>query len=342
MMIILFLIIIIICSLTFVCSLKKVLVTGANRGIGLAATKQLASTNEFKVIMACRSIERAELSIKSLPSNVKSNIEIVKLDLNDLDEVKRFCNDAKKFKTKFDCVVCNAGIQLSGGTGSTTPSNIKRTKQHYESTIGTNHLSHFVLINNLLNSKSIEENEGRIVWVGSGVHNPNEAGGNVGSKATLGSMEGLAKGFKDPITMIDNSSYDTDKAYKDSKLCNVVTSIEMARRLLKKKSKITSNVMNPGLIPTTGLFRDLNPIFVAIFTFITRYIAKVAVTEEEGGKRLSTMVASPSLKGVSGAYYSGKPGVDEFKPISPSDEASNEEVGYKLWTTTTKLVAEYL
>ena len=45
---------------------------------------------------------------------------------------------------------------------------------------------------------------------------------------------------------------------------------------------------------------------------------------------------------MSGAYFSGKPGVDEFKPISPSDEASNEEVGDKLWTLTTKLVADYL
>ena len=51
-------------------------------------------------------------------------------------------------------------------------------------------------------------------------------------------------------------------------------------------NRITCNVMNPGLIPTSGLFRDLNPIFVAIFTLITRYIARVAVSEEEGGRRL--------------------------------------------------------
>jgi protochlorophyllide reductase len=89
------------------------------------------------------------------------------------------------------------------------------------------------------------------------------------------------KGFKDPITMADNTDYDPDKSYKDSKLCNVMTSIELARRLAGKKSTVTCNVMNPGLIPTTGLFRDLNPLFVFIFTILTTYVFKVASSEEE-------------------------------------------------------------
>ena len=70
--------------------------------------------------------------------------------------------------------------------------------------------------------------------------------------------------------MVDNGEYDTDKAYKDSKLCNVMTSFELARRLKDQKSTVTCNVMNPGLIPTTGLFRTINPIFVFIFTILTK------------------------------------------------------------------------
>jgi hypothetical protein len=60
-----------------------------------------------------------------------------------------------------------------------------------------------------------------------------------------------------------------------------MTSIELARRLLAKQSSVTCNVMNPGLIPTTGLFRDLNPLFVFIFTLLTTYVFKVASSEEE-------------------------------------------------------------
>ena len=323
-------------------SMKTCLITGANRGIGLAATKQLAESGDWKIIAACRSTERAEKAIfGKLSSSAQSNVEILKLDLEDLDQIKLFCNDWKKSKQKLDVLVCNAGIQLSGGTGSTTPSAAKRTKNGYESTVGTNHIGHFVLVNNMLKSNSINSKNGRIVWIGSGVHNPDEPGGDVGTKATLGNMKGLENGFLDPETMINGESYNTDKAYKDSKLCNVVTSLELARRLLSNRSKITSNVMNPGLIPTTGLFRDLNPFFVAIFTFITRYIAKVAVDETEGGRRLSFMVESPTLDGVTGTYYSGKPGVEEFKPISPSTEASKEVTGKKLWTFTEKLVSKY-
>lgn len=65
-------------------------------------------------------------------------------------------------------------------------------------------------------------------------------------------MKGLAAGFRNEYSMVDGGPYDGDKAYKDSKLCNVATSLEFARRLQAKGSKVSCNVMNPGLIPTTG------------------------------------------------------------------------------------------
>ena len=66
-----------------------------------------------------------------------------------------------------------------------------KTKQGFESTIGTNHVGHFYLLQKLL--KNVEQRGGRVVFVGSGVHNPEEAGGNVGSPATLGDMKGTTQ-----------------------------------------------------------------------------------------------------------------------------------------------------
>lgn len=142
--------------------------------------------------------------------------------------------------------------------------------------------------------------------------------------------------------MIDGSPYNSDKAYKDSKLCNVITALEMARRLKAENSLTTCNCMNPGLVPTTGLFRGFNPLFVAVFTFLTRYVFKVAVSEEEAGRRLAYMISSPELDSVSGKYFSGKPGKQEFLPVEPSDEAKDVEKARSLWLNTEKLIASHM
>ena len=87
-----------------------------------------------------------------------------------------------------------------------------------------------------------------------------------------------------------------------------------------------------------GLFRNLNPIFVFLFTIATRYIFRVASTEEEGGQKLAYMISSPVLNNISGYYYSGKPGSNEFIPTNVSKEAENVKLAQKLWDLTSKLV----
>eukprot|EP01041_Mallomonas_annulata_P005814 gene5814-11725_t len=317
---------------------KTVIITGANRGIGFNACKQLASTNEWSIIMACRSKSDAQKAVSSIPiSKGRENVEIMQLDLADFNSIKTFSDQIIKSNRPINVLACNAGIQLSSNPTGKDSRPVKRTANGFEATVGTNHIGHFYLTQLLL--KTLGKQKGsRVAFVGSGVHNPEEAGGDVGSKATLGDMSGLVAGFKDDISMVDGSSYDADKAYKDSKLCNVITALELARRLKSQRSDITSNVMNPGLIPTTGLFRELNPIFVTIFTFLTRYVFKVAVSEEEGGRRLAFMISSPSLNGLSGLYYTGKAGKSEFVPYEPSKEAQDQKKAKLFWEYSMKLI----
>lgn len=316
---------------------RTVLITGGNRGVGLAATRQLAATNNWNIIIACRSIERGEAAKASI-INGQDNVEVMELDLADLKSIRSFSTELIKSKKPIHVIACNAGIQLSAGKDSTV---VQRTIDGFESTVGTNHIGHFYLLQ-LLIDKVVNDKSSRIVHVGSGVHNPEEPGGDVGSKATLGDLSGIAAGFRSDISMVDGGPYDADKAYKDSKLCNVMTALELHRRLRKSKSAVTSNVMNPGLIPTTGLFRNINPLFVLVFSFLTKYVFKVAVSEEEGGRRLAYMVSSPDLDGVSGKYFSGKPGVTEFLPITPSKEAQDEVKAAKLWDYTDKSIKKAL
>jgi hypothetical protein len=89
----------------------------------------------------------------------------------------------------------------------------------------------------------------------------------------------------------------------------------------------------------SGLFRGLNPIFVAVFAFLTRFVFRVAVSEDVGGQRLAYMIGSPMLNKITGAYYSGDPFTTEFKLYEVSKEAKNPETGRRLWELTDKLLA---
>lgn len=245
------------------CARRTVVVTGGNRGIGLAAVRQLAATDDWSIVLACRDAALGDRAVASLPERSRGNVRVDVLDLADLASVRGFCARFIASKSPLHVLACNAGVQHSG------TKEVVRTRDGFEDTVGTNHIGHFLLVDLLLGR--IDGKDGRVVFVGSGVHNPDEPGGDVGSKvlsrsalasahelvnpgaqASLGAMSGLQAGFRAPVAMVDGGAYDGDKAYKDSKLCNVMTALELARRLKKSRSRVTCNVMNPGLIPTTG------------------------------------------------------------------------------------------
>lgn len=239
---------------------RTVIVTGANSGVGFEATRQLAATNEWNIVMACRSLDKAEKAkAKIIGLGSGDNIEVAQLDLADLKSVKSFCQQWGQ--RPLHVLACNAGIQRQTnafGREIIKGDSIPRTVQGFEETIGVNHLAHWYMTQMLLtNLKATAGSSGgrtRVVFTGSGVHDPDQPGGDVGSKATLGDLSGLKGGFKSPTSMVNGPEleYDPDKAYKDSKLCNVMTSIELARRLQEAGVNVNSNVFNPGLIPTTG------------------------------------------------------------------------------------------
>ena len=156
-----------------ICAQKKtVLITGANRGIGFAAVKQLAVTNNFNIILAARNVNLANKAVQSIPiSQGRENIEIRALDLANLSSIESFAEEFKKKKKKIDIIACNAGVQHSSGCF--------RTSDGFEDTVGTNHLGHVLLLHRLL--PDVLTSKGKIVFTASGVHNPKEPGGDVGA-----------------------------------------------------------------------------------------------------------------------------------------------------------------
>ena len=142
-------------SLKLDTSKKTVVITGANSGVGFQATKQLADTNKYNIIMACRNREKAEIA-KSNIKNGNENIYIMDVDLADLKSVSTFSSLLSN--TPIDVLVCNAGIQesTSGLGGKEVNAIIKRTKDGFESTVGTNHIGHFLLLKLLLKNIKVQ------------------------------------------------------------------------------------------------------------------------------------------------------------------------------------------
>ncbi|CAN1796385.1 Protochlorophyllide reductase A, chloroplastic [Linum perenne] len=308
-----------------------VVVTGASSGLGLAAAKALAETGKWHVVMACRDFLKAERAAKSSGIS-KSDYTIMHLDLSSLESVRQFVNNFRMSGMPLDALVCNAAIYQPTAKEPTF------TADGFELSVGTNHLGHFLLSRLLIDDlKQSDYPSKRLVIVGSITGNTNTLAGNVPPKANLGDMRGLAgkgRGLSSS-TMIDGGKFDGAKAYKDSKVCNMLTMQEFHRRY-HDETGITFSSLYPGCIATTGLFREHIPLFRLLFPPFQKYITKGYVSEEEAGKRLAQVVADPSLT-KSGVYWSWNKASASFQN-QLSQEASDVKKARKVWEISEKLV----
>mmetsp|Transcript_37296 Transcript_37296/g.90553 ORF Transcript_37296/g.90553 Transcript_37296/m.90553 type:complete len:487 (-) Transcript_37296:1643-3103(-) len=318
---------------------KTILITGCNTGIGFEAARILARQGNT-IVMACRSLQKATDAANAIQQETPSaNLLPVECNLADLSSIKSFVGKLNNLNTKFDVACYNAGLSLNQ-----YDTEAQRTNDGFELTVGTNHLGHFYLNSLLLQNNKINTSNGKIVVTASGVHDPDSPGGAQGKTATLGDLQGLIRDGRN-FEMVDGEPYNGDKAYKDSKLCNVFFCRELQRRLSTSPSTkdMTVNSFSPGLITTTGLFRYQSPIFIPIFSFIATKVAKVAETPEWGGAALAFMTQVDTR----GEYYNSPPGSSkygsdafgtQFKVYEVSKEAQDDAKGQKLWELSEKLV----
>lgn len=309
----------------------SVVITGASSGLGLATAKALAETNKWHIIMACRDFLKAERAAKAAGIS-KENYTVMHLDLSSLDSVRQFVENFRRSGRPLDVLVCNAAVYFPTAKEPTF------TAEGFELSVGTNHLGHFLLARLMLDDlKKSDYPSKRMIIVGSITGNTNTLAGNVPPKANLGDLRGLAAGLNglNTSSMIDGGDFDGAKAYKDSKVCNMLTMQEFHRRY-HEETGITFASLYPGCIATTGLFREHIPLFRTLFPPFQKYITKGYVSEEESGKRLAQVVAEPSLT-KSGVYWSWNKASASFEN-QLSEEASNVEKARKVWDLSEKLV----
>ncbi|MGE5458571.1 MAG: oxidoreductase [Methanococcaceae archaeon] len=282
---------------------KIAIITGSNTGLGFEAAKALAGKN-MKIIMACRDLEKAQNARRSILSTFPgADIEIMIVDLSKLSSVRDF---AQKFMSKYnrlDVLVNNAGIMMP-------PYSL--TEDGFESQMGVNYLSHFLLTGLLL--KIINQTRGsRIVMVSSIAHK---------------------KGSINFDDLQWTKSYNPIKAYRQSKLACLVFAFELQRRLAKTSSGAIAVAAHPGM-SMTDLVRDFPKwMFIVGKPFISLF------THHPEKGALPIVYASVSQDVKEGEYF-GPQGFSEWKGVTgraySTPLSHDEQLAKRLWKESEKL-----
>jgi protochlorophyllide reductase len=207
---------------------------------------------------------------------------VMKLELANLQSVRDFVANLKAFKSArpLTNLICNAAVYKP------TDPEPAWTDDGFEMSMGVNHFGHFLLVNLLLKDMQKAKNP-RVCIVGSITGNTNTVGGGlVYPRADLGNLSGFEKGAKQPIAMADGKPFFGAKAYKDSKVCNMMTVSQLHERY-HEKTGISFSSMYPGCIAETALFREKRPWFRKAFPWFMKYVTGGYVGMEEAGERLA-------------------------------------------------------
>jgi protochlorophyllide reductase len=313
---------------------STVIVTGASSGVGLYAAKSLAARDCF-VVMACRDLDKAKRVARE-QGIAPDRHALLPIDLGSQQSVRAFVDAFHALGRPLHALVNNAAVYLP------RLKKPMRSPEGFEISVATNHFGHFLLSRLLLDDlKRADQPTGRLVTLGTVTANSEEFGGKVPipAPADLGDLQGLENGFKAPVAMIDGKPFKPGKAYKDSKLCNMVISRELHRRY-HAETGIVFNTLYPGCVADTALFRDTPKAFQRIFPWFQKNITKGYVTQELAGERVAQVVIDPAFA-QSGVHWSWgnrqQAGRAAFaQPLSA--KAENEARASRLWDLSERFV----
>ncbi|XP_054650062.1 dehydrogenase/reductase SDR family member 13-like [Dunckerocampus dactyliophorus] len=251
---------------------KTVIVTGSNTGIGKTTAIDLAKRGA-RVILACRSQQRGEAALKEIKSESGSNqVVFMQLDLGSLKSVRSFAETFLRSEPRLDILINNAGVYLQG-----------RTTDGLGMMFGVNHIGHF-LLTNLLLDRLKECEPSRVVIVSSLAHNFGKIDFDC-----LNKHKALGLG---------TSPTEVFQVYSDSKLCNVLFTHELAKRL--QGTKVTCYTLHPGAI-NSELARNTNTLLQILLKPMTAYFFKNTV---QGSQTTLHCALEEGIEPLSGRYFS--------------------------------------
>ena len=276
------------------------LITGSNSGLGLAAAKVMAK-HGARVIMACRNATKAEAAADDVRATATGPVEVVSLDLSDLDSVDSCAQALLKSEKKLDLLMNNAGLMAIDHA---------TTKQGFEMQFGVNHLGHFALTAKLA-PLVLRTPDSRIVNMSSFGHRPGRL-----------HIDDL---------MFEKRGYDRWRPYFQSKLSNILFTLELHRRLQAAGSGTKSLAAHPG-----GTSTDLGYEGKGFTNFAMRPVQVFLQSAHAGAMPFVRAAVDPVAR--SGEFYG--PAFMMWGPArkeTPSRQARNADDARALWEKSEEL-----
>lgn len=245
---------------------KTIIITGANKGIGKEAAKQIAKLGA-KVYMACRSLDSANQAKEEIIKETgNQNVFVMHLDLADMKSVKSFADEFKQRENKLDVLINNAGLWTK---------NKKLSELGVEYTFTVNVLGHQLLTQLLLDELK-----------------------NAAPSRIINVASHFAGGLDIDDINFDKRTYNETLAYKQTKQANRMLTREWARRLENYNIPVYS--MTPGFVPSTELFREQNVVgkfLLKVFSLIE------GRTIEEGADTILWLASADNITGSNGGFF---------------------------------------
>jgi NAD(P)-dependent dehydrogenase (short-subunit alcohol dehydrogenase family) len=272
---------------------KVVVITGATSGIGQVAAEELAGMGA-RIVQVARDRERGEAALSRLKSRgpgISHSIHYA--DLSRIAEMKRAAAEISQAEPRIDVLINNAGALFSSR---------RVTEDGLEQTFALNHISYFVMTEGLC-SRLTASGPARIINTSSHAHKSGKVN------------------FED---LQSAKSYRGFKVYGTSKLCNILFTRELARRLAG--TGITANCLHPGFVATR--FGDQSGGLLSAFIGFGKFFA---ISPQKGAQTIVYLASSPDVADVTGKYFY------KCRQATPNKEAQDDAKSARLWEETAKL-----
>ena len=282
--------------------LKNIIITGANSGLGFETAKKIALNKEYRIVLACRNLEKAELAKQQIIKETQNpNIEYLKLDTSSLKSIEEFVSEFEKANDALYGLINNAGISgMHQG----------KSVDGVEIVMATNYLGHWYLTNLLLKKYDIK----KIFNITSDMHNP---------------PQGLKWRNVEDIFYSENNDR---TAYPYSKLSNIYFTNELQERLDKEGKDTLVNSFNPGMMQTN--FAG-GPMPKSRIFFVKTMMPDRFGDLDKSSSALVSLMLDDSLN-AKAKYFDRSINYKESSPLSY--EIKNQK---ELWDYTDKFIKEW-